>query len=186
MDDYSAFIYFDKKAIIINVEESFEKKVNPIDTFLFPFDILYAYKCPKEIILVAKTKMFIFDYTSKKIEKEMNIVISLKEKDIFNISQVQNEIYIFINGLNYFLFDIYTFEIITDIEKYNYKNNTFLFYNKFPDKFEIIKKNLVNNVNIQIFREEIYENKLKMKYLSNGRIFIGCYPNKFFIFENNN
>ena len=186
MDDYSAFIYFDKKAIIINVEESFEKKVNPIDTFLFPFDILYAYKCPKEIILVTKTKMFIFDYTSKKIEKEMNIVISLKEKDIFNISQVQNEIYIFINGLNYFLFDIYTFEIITDIEKYNYKNNTFLFYNKFPDKFEIIKKNLVNNVNIQIFREEIYENKLKMKYLSNGRIFIGCYPNKFFIFENNN
>ena len=186
MDDYSAFIYFDKKAIIINVEESFENKVNPIDTFLFPFDILYAYKCPKEIILVTKTKMFIFDYTSKKIEKEMNIVISLKEKDIFNISQVQNEIYIFINGLNYFLFDIYTFEIITDIEKYNYKNNTFLFYNKFPDKFEIIKKNLVNNVNIQIFREEIYENKLKMKYLSNGRIFIGCYPNKFFIFENNN
>ena len=185
LDDYSAFIHFDKKAIIINVEESFEKKLNPIDTFLFPFDIIYAYKCPKEIILVTKTKMFIFDYTSKKIEKEMIIVIPLKDKEI-NISQIKNEIYIFISGLNYFLFDIYKFEIIADIEEYSLKNNTFLFYNKFPDKFEIIKKDLINNENLQVIREEIYDNKHKMKYLSNGRIFIGCYPNTFFIFENNN
>ena len=186
LDDYSAFIYFDKKAIIIDVAESFEKKLNPKDTFLFPFDTMYAYKYEKGIILVTKTKLFIFDYNSKKIEKEMiiNKEISLKDKEI-NISQVQNEIYIFMNGINYFLFDINQFEIIYDIEEYHLTNKTFLLYNRFPDKFEIIKKDLINDKNIQIFREEIYENKHKMKYLSNGRIFIACYPNKFFIFENN-
>ena len=185
-DDYSDFIYLDKKAIIIDVAESFEKKLNPKDTFLFPFDTMYAYKYEKGIILVTKTKLFIFDYNSKKIEKEMiiNKEISLKDKEI-NISQVQNEIYIFMNGINYFLFDINHFEIITDIEEYQLTNNTFLLYNRFPDKFEIIKKDLRNDKIIQIYREEIYENKHKMKYLSNGRIFISCYPNKFFIFENN-
>ena len=186
LDGYSAFIYFDKKAIIIDVSESFEKKLNPKDTFLFPFDTIYAYRYQKEIILVTKTKLFIFDYNSKKIEKEMiiNKEISLKDKEI-NISQVQNEIYIFMNGINYFLFDINHFEIITDIEEYQLTNTTFLLYNRFPDKFEIIKKDLINDKIIQIYREEIYENKHKMKYLSNGRIFISCYPNKFFIFENN-
>ena len=185
LNKYLAFIHLDKKAIIINVVDSFDNKINPIDTFLFPFDIIYAYNCDKEIILVTINQMYIFDYNSKKIEKEITLDFNVSIKNEINISQVENEIYIFMNGSNYFLFDIDKFEIIENIGDYNIENKTFLLYNKLPDKFEIIKKDLVKNENIQIFREEIYENKIKIKYLSNGRIFVGCYPNKFFIFENN-
>ena len=130
--------------------------------------------------------MYIFDYNSKKIEKELNFDydISSKENEI-NISQIEDDIYIFISGYNYFLFDITKFEIIIDFSEYNIKNKTFLIYNRLPNKFEIIKKDIKTDKNIQIFREEIYEDKQKMKYLSNGRIFVGSYPNKFFIFENN-
>ena len=186
LKDYLAFIYLDKKAIIINIVDSFENKINPVDTFLFPFDIIYAYNCGKEIILVTKNQMYIFDYNSKKIEKELNFDydISSKENEI-NISQIEDDIYIFISGYNYFLFDITKFEIIIDFSEYNIKNKTFLIYNRLPNKFEIIKKDIKTDKNIQIFREEIYEDKQKMKYLSNGRIFVGSYPNKFFIFENN-
>ena len=188
LDDYLAFIYLDKKALIINVDESFENKINPIDTFLFPFDIIYAYNYNygEEIILVAKNQMYIFNYRSKKIEKEiiLGFEINLKDKEI-NISQLENEIYIFINGYNYFLFDINQFEIIIDINKYNIMNRTCLLYNKLSNKFEIIKKDVLTDRKIQIFTEEIYENKIKMKYLNNGKIFVGCYPNKFYIFENN-
>ena len=185
LDNYLAFIYLDKKAIIINIEDSFENKINPIDTFLFPFDIIYSYNCGKEIVLVTKNRMYIFDYHSKKIEKEMTVDSDISSKDEINISQIENEIYIFRNGYNYFLFDINKFEIIIDISEYSLKNKSFLIYNRLPNKFEIIKKDIFSDRNIQIFREEIYENKIKMKYLSNGRIFVGCYPNKFFIFENN-
>ena len=59
-----------------------------------------------------------------------------------------------------------------------------MLYNSLPDKFEIIKKDLRSDINIQIFREEVPKNKQKIKYLPNGRLFVGCYPNKFFIFEN--
>ena len=186
LDNYLAFIYFDKKAIIINVDYSFENKINPIDTFLFPFDIIYAYNYNKDIILVTKNQAFIFDYNTKKIEKEMSLdfEISLKNKEV-NILPVQDNLYVLINGTNYFLFDIDKFEIIVDITELNLKKASILLYNKVQNRIEIIKKDLVTRRNIQIFREEIYENRYKIKYLSNGRIFLGSYPNKFFIFENN-
>ena len=190
LDNYLAFINLDKKAIIINVVESFDNKINPIDTFLFPFDILYAYnhksKCNEKIILVAKNQMYLFNYKSKIIEKEITfrLEITLKEKEI-HISQLENEIYVFINGYNYFLFDMNKFEIIVDINQYNIMNRTCLLYNKISDKFEIIKKDVLNDKTIEIFKGDIFENKIKIKYLSKNRIFVGCYPNKFFIFENN-
>ena len=186
LDKYIVFIYLDKKAITFKVNDSFESQINPIDTFLFPFSIIYAYNFGKEIILVAKNQMFLFDYNSKKIEKEMGFEYDISNKDNeINISQVENEIFIFINGNNYFLFDIDKFEMIIDLNEYDLINKTFLIYNRLPDKFEIIKKDLITNRIIQIFKEDVYENKQKMKYLNNGRIFVGCYPNKFFIFENN-
>ena len=185
LGEYLSFIYYDKKAILINVEDSFENKVNPIDTFLFPFDIIYACNCDGDIILVSKQQIFLFDYNSKNIEKkiELNIDISLKFNKI-SINQIQDEVYILTNGLNYCVFDINKFEIISDIREYNLDINTFLLYNSLPDKFEIIKKDLRSDINIQIFREEVQKNKQKIKYLSNGRLFVSCYPNKFFIFYN--
>jgi hypothetical protein len=186
LDNYLAFIYFDKKAIIINVDYSFENKINPFDTFLFPFDIIYAYNYNKDIILVTKSQAFIFDYNTKKIEKEMSLdfEISLKNKEV-NILPVQDNVYVLVNGTNYFLFDIDKFEIIIDITEYDLKKASILLYNKVQNRIEIIKKDLITHRNIQVFREEIYENRYKIKYLSNGRIFLGSYPNKFFIFENN-
>ena len=183
---YLAFIYFDKKAVIINVSDSFESQVNPIDTFLFPFDIIYAYNYEEEIILVSNTQAFLFDCNSKNIEKtiEFNFDISLKYNEI-NIAQVQGDIFILVNGLNYFIFDINKFEIINDIGEYNLIINTFLLYNRLPDRFEIIKKDLRSDINIQIYREEVPKDKQKIKYLPNGRLFVSCYPNKFFIFDNN-
>jgi hypothetical protein len=186
LENYLAFIYFDKKAIIINVDYSFENKINPFDTFLFPFDIIYAYNYNKDIILVTKSQAFIFDYNTKKIEKEMSLdfEISLKNKEV-NILPVQDNLYALVNGTNYFLFDIEKFEIIIDITEYNLKKASILLYNKVHNRIEIIKKDLITQRNIQVFREETYENRYKIKYLSNGGIFLGIYPNKFFIFENN-
>ena len=186
LGDYLSFIYYDKKAIIINVMDSFENNINPIDTFLFPFEIIYACYFNEQIILVTNNNAFLFDCNSKNIEKkmELNIDISLKYNEI-NINQVQDNIYILINGLNYFLFDINKFEIISDIGEYNLHINTFLIYNRLPDTFEIIKKDLRSDINIQIFREELHRDKEKIKYLKDGRLFVSSYPNKFFIFENN-
>ena len=186
LGDYLAFIYFDKKAIIINVNDSFENQVNPIDTFLFPFDIVYAYNYKGEIILVSNDEAFLFDYNSKNVDKkiEFNFEVSLKYNDV-NIAQIQSDIFILTNGLNYFIFDINKFEIIFDISEYHLIINTFLLYNRLPDKFEVVKKDLRSDINIQIYREEVPKNKQKIKYLSNGRLFVSFYPNKFFIFENN-
>ena len=186
LGDYLAFIYFDKKAIIINVNDSFENQVNPIDTFLFPFDIVYAYNYKGEIILVSNDEAFLFDYNSKNVDKkiEFNFEVSLKYNDV-NIAQIQSDIFILTNGLNYFIFDINKFEIIFDISEYHLIINTFLLYNRLPDKFEVVKKDLRSDINIQIYREEVPKNKQKIQYLSNGRLFVSFYPNKFFIFENN-
>ena len=60
-----------------------------------------------------------------------------------------------------------------------------LFFNSLHECFEIIKKDIINDKIIQIFREKTDEQRHKMKYLSNNKIFVGTYPNKFFIFENN-
>ena len=186
LGDYLAFIYFDKKAIIINVYDSFENQVNPIDTFLFPFDIIYAYNHEGEIILVSNEEAFLFDINSKNVEKkiEFNFEVSLKYNEV-NIVQIQSEVFILTNGLNYAIFDINKFELISDISEYNLIINTFLFYNRLPDKFEVIKKDLRSDINIQIYREEVPKDKQKIKYLSNGRLFVSYYPNKFFIFDNN-
>ena len=186
LGDYLSFIYYDKKAIILNIADSFENKLNPIDTFLFPFDIIYAYNYCGQIILVTENQVFLFDYNSKNIEKKMeiNIDISLKYNKVY-ISQIQDDVYILINGLNYFIFDINKFDVVSDINEYNLSINTFLLYNSLPDKFEIIKKDLRSDINIQIFREEAHKDKQKIKYLSDGRLFVSCYPNKFYIFDNN-
>ena len=186
LGNYFAFIYFDKKAIIIDVNDSFENKVNPIDTFLFPFEIIYAHNYEGDIILISKNQAFLFDFNSKNVEKkfEFNIDISLKYNEV-NIAQVQNDIFILMNGLNYVLFDINKFEIISDIGEYNLTINTFLLFNRLQDKFEIIKKDLRSDINIQIFREDAHKDKQKIKYLSNGRLFVSSYPNKFYIFVNN-
>ena len=58
-------------------------------------------------------------------------------------------------------------------------------FNRLQDKFEIIKKDLRSDINIQIFREDAHKDKQKIKYLSNGRLFVSSYPNKFYIFVNN-
>ena len=186
LGDYLSFIYYDKKAIILNIADSFENKLNPIDTFLFPFDIIYAYNYCGQIILVTENQVFLFDYNSKNIEKKMeiNIDISLKYNKVY-ISQIQDDVYILINGLNYFIFDINKFDVVSNINEYNLSVNTFLLYNTLPDKFEIIKKDLRSDINIQIFREEAHKDKQKIKYLSDGRLFVSCYPNKFYIFDNN-
>ena len=186
LGDYLAFIYFDKKAIIINVYDSFENQVNPIDTFLFPFDIIYAYNHEGEIILVSNEEAFLFDINSKNVEKkiEFNFEVSLKNNEV-NIAPIQSEIFILTNGLNYVIFDINKFEIVLDIGEYNLTINTFLLYNRLPDKFEVIKKDLRSDINIQIYREEVPKDKQKIKYLPNGRLFVSYYPNKFFIFDNN-
>ena len=186
LGNYFAFIYFDKKAIIIDVNDSFENKVNPIDIFLFPFEIIYAHNYEGDIILISKNQAFLFDFNSKNVEKkfEFNIDISLKYNEV-NIAQVQNDIFILMNGLNYVLFDINKFEIISDIGEYNLTINTFLLFNRLQDKFEIIKKDLRSDINIQIFREDAHKDKQKIKYLSNGRLFVSSYPNKFYIFVNN-
>ena len=186
LGNYLAFIYYDKKAIILNVKDSFENQINPKETFLFPFDIFYAYNYEGNILLVTKNMVFLFDYDSNYLENtfEFKIDISLKYNEI-NIAQIQDDVFILVNGLNYFIFDINKFKKISDIGEYNLTINTFLFYNRFPDKFEVIKKDLRSDINIQIFREEVPKNKQKIKYLPNGRLFVGCYPNKFFIFENN-
>ena len=186
LGNFIAFIYYDKKAVIINVSEAFKSKINPNDTFLFPFDIIYAYHYNGNIILVSNCQIFLFDYQKKKIEKEMSIgfkIVSDENMDI-NILQIQGDVYILIVGLNHVVFNVKTFCIIDDFKIYNIKQKTILFFNSLPECFEIIKKDIVTNKVIQIFREETDEQKHKMKYLKNNKIFVGSYPNRFFIFDN--
>ena len=188
-NDY-VFIFYDKKAIIINIIEAFQLKINPIDTFLFPFNILYAYNNISNIILVSDSKIFLFDFNAKKIEKEMNIDFKIKNEESpenvdINILHIQEDIYILIIGMDYLLFNINSFERILNPKDYNIKQKYILFFNSLKENFEIIKKDITNNNIIEIFKEKTDEQRHKMKYISNNRIFVGTYPNKFFIFENN-
>ena len=179
------FIYYDKKAIIINIKESFKIYMNPIDTFLFPFNILFGYLYSSNIILISDTKIYLFDYFIKKIIKEMDLefkIINDENLDI-NILHIEDNIYILIFGLKYILFNINTFK---KIECNDFiKNRHILFFNSLKENFEIIKKDIVTNKVLDIFSEKTDEQRHKMKYLSNNRVFVGIYPNKFFIFENN-
>ena len=147
---------------------------------------ILTYNHEGEIILVSNEEAFLFDINSKNVEKkiEFNFEVSLKNNEV-NIAQIQSEIFILTNGLNYVIFDINKFEIVLDIGEYNLTINTFLLYNRLPDKFEVIKKDLRSDINIQIYREEVPKDKQKIKYLPNGRLFVSYYPNKFFIFDNN-
>ena len=187
----NVFIFYDKKAIIINILESFKSKINPIDTFLFPFNILYAYFYLSNIILISDTKIYLFDYNSKKIQKEMNLEFMIINDDDnienidINILQIQDEIYILIVGLNYLLFNINSFEKITNPSNYNLKQKYMLFFISFQECFEIIKKDIIINKVIETYKEKTDEQRHKIKYLSNNKLFVGTYPNKFFIFENN-
>ena len=183
----NAFIYFDKKAIIINIIEAFRAKINPIETFLFPFNIIYACIYLSDIILISDSKIYLFDYYTKKIEKEMNLefkIINDENIDI-NILHLEDDIYILIFGLNYILFNINTFEKIKYNISSNIKQRYVLFFKSMKENFEIIKKDIITDKVIEIFSEKTDEQRHKMKYLSNNRMFVGIYPNKFFIFENN-
>ena len=190
LENDNVFIYYDKKAIIINIIETFKTKINPIDTFLFPFNIIYAYYYISNIILISDTKVYLFDYYAKKIQKEMDLGFKIiNEENIenidINILQIQDDIYILIFGLDYILFNINTFEKIVNPSIHKIKKRYMLFFNSLKEYFEIIKKDIIINKVISTFREKTDEQRHKMRYLSNNRIFIGTYPNKFFIFENN-
>ena len=132
------FIYYDKKAIIINIKESFKIYMNPIDTFLFPFNILFGYLYSSNIILISDTKIYLFDYFIKKIIKEMDLefkIINDENLDI-NILHIEDNIYILIFGLKYILFNINTFK---KIECNGFiKNRHILFFNSLKENFEII------------------------------------------------
>ena len=189
IDNENIFLFYDKKAIIINILETFKTKINPIDTFLFPFYIIYAYYYISNILLLTDTKIFLFDYYSKKIKKEMDLGFKIiNDENIenidINILQVQDDIYILIIGLDYILFNINTLEKVTNPSKYKIKKRYILFFNSLKEYFEIIKKDIITNKVIMVFKENTDEQRHKMKYLSNNRLFIGTYPNKFFIFEN--
>ena len=187
LDKYLAFVYYDKKAKIINVSDSFENKINPVDTFLFPIELIYAYKSDRGIILLTVDKAFLFDHISKKIIKEMRVEIDLSyQKNDINILRLENDVYIIINELNFMLFDIDIFQPIRNIQEYNLINNNFLFFSKYPDKFEVNKINLFNYQVVQNYKVNIpYRDRIEFVYLNDGRLFVGVYPNTFYIFENN-
>ena len=187
LENDNVFIYYDKKAIIINIIEAFISKINPIDSFLFPFDIIFAYYYLSNVILISNTHIFLFDYNNKKIEKEMNLgfkIINDENIDI-NILHLQNDTYILIYGLNYIIFNINSFKIIKNNIPSNIRQRNILFFNSLKENFEIIKKDIITDKVIERFSEETDEQRHKMKYLSNNRMFVGIYPNKFYIFEIN-
>ena len=186
----NVFIFYDKKGIIINIVDAFNNsKINPMETFLFPFNILYGYLYNTNIILVSEKKIFWFDYDIKKITKELDLDFEiLSDENIenldINILHIEDNIYILIFGLQFMLFNINTFEKIKCDDCDNtIKQRYILFFNSLKENFEIIKKDIVTNKVLDKFSEKTDEQRHKMKYLSNNRIFVGIYPNKFYIFE---
>ena len=186
----NVFIFYDKKGIIINIVDAFNNsKINPMETFLFPFNILYGYLYNTNIILVSEKKIFWFDYDIKKITKELDLdFVILSDENIenldINILHIEDNIYILIFGLQFMLFNINTFEKIKCDDCDNViKQRYILFFNSLKENFEIIKKDIVTNKVLDKFSEKTDEQRHKMKYLSNNRIFVGIYPNKFYIFE---
>ena len=100
-----------------------------------------------------------------------------------NILQIQDDIYNLVVGDDYILFNIENFEEIKKNEKLKIKNRVMLFFNSYKERFEVIKKDIINNKNLKIFNQVTDEQRHKMKYLSFNKIFVGTYPNKFFIFD---
>ena len=156
IDNENIFLFYDKKAIIINVVESFKTAINPIDTFLFQFNILYAYYYISSVLLITDNKFYLFDFITKKITKEMDLKFKIiNDENIenidINILQIQDDIYILIFGLDFILFNINTFEKITNPNKYKIKKRYILFFNSSKEYFEIIKKDIITNKVIMTF-----------------------------------
>jgi hypothetical protein len=186
-----AFLFYDKKALVINVKETFKlSKLIPIETFSFPFNILYAYLYKSNILILSSDKLFLFNTTDKKIKKEikLNFIIKIDDNieniDI-NIIQIKENIYILIVEENYMLFNIDNFEKLKEKDELKINQYNMIFFKSYKEKFEIIKKEIINNKILNIFVENTDEQRHKLKYLSPNKIFVGTYPNKFYIFENN-
>ena len=185
------FLFYDKKALVINVKETFKSsKLSPLENYSFPFNILYAYLYLSNIIILSEDKLYLFDTSDKKIKKEVKLTFqiilddNIENIDI-NILQIKDNIYILIVGDNYMLFNIDNFESIRDNDINKIEQKNMLFFNSYKDKFEVIKKDIINNKILKVFSENTDEQKHKLKYLSKNKIFVGTYPNKFYIFENN-
>ena len=185
------FLFYDKKALVINVKETFKSsKLSPLENYSFPFNILYAYLYLSNIIILSEDKLYLFDTSDKKIKKEVKLTFqiilddNIENIDI-NILQIKDNIYILIVGDNYMLFNIDNFESIRDNDINKIEQKNMLFFNSYKDKFEVIKKDIINNKILKVFSENTDEQKHKLKYLSTNKIFVGTYPNKFYIFENN-
>ena len=185
-----AFIFYDKKGTIINVKETFKtSKITPINNYSFPFNILYTYLYSSNILIIlSENKLYLYNTSDKKITKEIKLDFKIKVDDNIenidiNILKLEDEIYILIIEDNFMLFNIEKFEKIILNENIKLKQRNILLFKSYKEKFEIIKKDVINNSVLKIFTEKTDEQKHKMKYLSINKIFVGTYPNKFFIFE---
>ena len=186
-----AFLFYDKKAIIINVNDSFKlSKLIPIENFSFPFNILYAYLYKSNILILSSDKLYLFNLLEKKIKKEIKlnfqIIIDDNIENIdINIIKIKDNIYILIVDENYMLFDINNFEKLKEKEIMRLKSLNMLFFKSYKENFDIKEKDIIKNKVLNTFTEKTDEQRHKMKYLSPNKIFVGTYPNKFYIFENN-
>jgi hypothetical protein len=184
-----AFIFFDKKAMIINIKNTFTTStIKPLENYSFSFTILYTYLYLSNIVILSEDKLYLFDTSLKKIRKEIKLKFKIALDDNIqnidmNILQIQDDIYILVVGDDYILFNIENFEEIKKNEKLKIKNRVMLFFNSYKERFEVIKKDIINNKNLKIFNQVTDEQRHKMKYLSFNKIFVGTYPNKFFIFD---
>ena len=186
-----AFLFYDKKALIINVNDSFKlSKLIPIENFSFPFNILYVYLYKSNILILSSDKLYLFNLLEKKIKKEIKlnfqIIIDDNIENIdINIIKIKDNIYILIVEENYMLFDINNFEKLKEKEIMRLKSLNMLFFKSYKENFDIKEKDIIKNKVLNTFTEKTDEQRHKMKYLSPNKIFVGTYPNKFYIFENN-
>ena len=140
------FLFYDKKALIINVNESFKlSKLIPIENFSFPFNILYAYLYKTNILILSSDKLYLFNPLEKKIKKEIKLNFQITIDDNIenidvNIIKIKDNIYILIEEENYLLFDINNFEKLKEKDKIKLKQLNILFFKSYKEKFEIIKK----------------------------------------------
>ena len=185
------FIFYDKKATIINIKETFKtSKIIPLDNYSFTFNIIYAFLYLTNIIILSEDKLYLYNTSEKKITKEIKLNFKIIVDDNIenidiNILKLEDNIYILIIGKKFMLFNIENFEKIEINENLKIKQRNLLFFISYKEKFEIIKKDIITNKILKTFSEKTDEQKHKMKYLSSNSIFVGTYPNKFFIFENN-
>ena len=71
-----AFIFFDKKAMIINIKNTFTTStIKPLENYSFSFTILYTYLYLSNIVILSEDKLYLFDTSLKKIRKEIKFSI---------------------------------------------------------------------------------------------------------------